>query len=124
MIVTLSVPPRRRASSSRVWAASLGFSCLSEDLGDRGVVDHIGQAVAAEQEPVAVGEAKPADVAFDLTVMAAQEIGEHVAFPVVANLLGCDVAGVGHGLGDGVVLGQKLETALVGRDKHVSRPGG
>ena len=45
-------------------------------------------------------------------MVAAQEIGEHVPFAVVANLFGCDVAGVGHGLGDGVVLGQELESPL------------
>ena len=115
MTVTLSAPPRRRASSSRVWAASFGIVVCEQDFGDRGVVDHVGQAVAAKQEPVAVGEAEPADVALDLAVMAAQEVGEHVALAVVADLFGGDIAGVGHGLGDGVVLGQELECPFLKR---------
>ena len=35
-----------------------------------------------------------------------------MAFAVVANFLGWDISGVGHGLGDGVVLGQELQFSL------------
>ena len=55
MTVTLSRPPRSRASSSRVWAASGGWSCAPKIRAIDVVVDHVGQAVAAKQQAVAVG---------------------------------------------------------------------
>ena len=87
-----------------------GLFVLLKDASDRVVVDHIGQAVATEKEAITVAQAKPADIGFDLAVMAAQEIGEHMSFAVVAHFLGSDIARVGHRLGDGVVLGQELES--------------
>ena len=57
-------------------------------------------------------------------MMAAQEIGEHVPLAMLAHFFGCDVAGVGHRLSDGMVLGQELERGPGGRDRRASRPDG
>ena len=83
-----------------------GLFVSKENFGDRRRHRPCRSGRRCRAKSVAVSQAKPADVAFDLAVMAAQEIGEHVALAMVADLFGGDVAGVGHRLCNGVVLGK------------------
>ena len=48
---TLSLPPAASAASTSRSAAISG-SALGQDRGDRGLIDHPGQAVAAQQEQI------------------------------------------------------------------------
>ena len=45
-------------------------------------------------------------------MVAAQEIGQDVPLAVMANLLGGDIAGIGHGLGDGWSLVNCMQLAV------------
>ena len=55
-----------------------GRSRLPENLCQLGVRDHFGQAVAAQQDLVAVGQADPAKLDGDFSVLRGERTGEHV----------------------------------------------
>ena len=112
MTVTLSLPPFSSASSSRACAASPGRSCSWRIPGDRSIIDHVAEAIRAEQESVAVDQVEPAEVRLDLALLASQVVGQRVSPGVSADVLRGDVAGVGHRLGHGVILGQSAQLAV------------
>ena len=83
-----------------------------EDLGDRVVVDRLGQAVGAVKHGVAVEQVKLVDLGRDALAGAANDVGNNVAPIVLLGVLGRDHAGVDQYLDDRVVAGQLIEFAI------------
>ncbi len=85
---------------------------MIEDLGDRVVVDWLGQAVGAEEQRVAVEQDELVDLGRDALARAADDVGNDVAPIVPLGGLGRDRAAVDQGLDERVVAGQLLEFAI------------
>ena len=69
--------------------AGLGGGGLATQLGrDRRVIDHVGQAVGAEQQPIAVGQLESPDLRLAPGPRDADGVGQHVSVAVRGDVLG------------------------------------
>ncbi len=90
-------------------AGIVGVGVMLEDLGDRGVVDGLAQAVGAEKQGVAVEQGQLVDLGEDALAGAADDIGHDIAPLVLPGVLGRHRAAIDHGLHKRVVAGQLFE---------------
>lgn len=99
--VTLSYPPFSRAvrTSSEVGGVD---GLRGQEALDRGVVDHVGQAVAAQQEAVAQLALEPVEVGL-VVVPAEHDAQQERAVRVHTRLLGRQLALLHEALHEGVV---------------------
>ena len=120
--VTLSWPPARLASSIRAQTASSGVPSR-EKLGDPFVLDHVGETVRADEEPVA-GDRSRSRSSRSRVGGDPEDPGQHAALGVGGGVGRGDVAG-GQLFGDdGVVIGDLLEDALLAKGRRGCRRHG
>ena len=103
----LSFPPFSSAVSTSSRQVSSEPASRCEHVGDVGVVEHVGQTVAAEQHPVAVGELPSLDVDAHVFLESPQGVGQHVAQPVPCDILLADEPLVGELLGLSLIARQE-----------------
>ena len=109
MTVTLSRPPVGQRLGDEGLGGGVAGPGLLEDRRDIRVLDHLGQAVGAEQEVVAVHELDGSDLGLDAGGGTADEVGQHVPLGVAVDVLGLDRADPGEFLGHRVVAGEPFE---------------
>ena len=109
MAVTLSLPPRSRAESTR--RSGEAFAVLAEDLRDLLVRQVPVQAVGAEDEQVAGEDVGHQRVHRHLR-LDSDRAGDHVPVLAGARLLAGDQAALDLFLHEGVVLGELVGAAV------------